>query len=173
MLVMNRTPWVKFHNVLFLASMGFGLLVYPSGQGQEKDRIIVSGDSTNPIPALIIQLTNQERTRRGLRPLTKNGSLTSAAMLHVGNMVKQNKMEHILDGKRVGDRLDFVGYQYQLCGENIAQGHRTAQAVVQAWMKSPGHRANILKPGYTEIGVATEVHPRTKEPFYCQVFGTP
>jgi hypothetical protein len=104
--------------------------------------------------AEVIELVNIERTSRGLRPLSYNWELAMAARLHSQDMADQNYVNHTsLDGREFFERIEDAGYDYATCGENIAAGFSTPAAVVQAWMSSDGHRANILKPDYCDIGV--------------------
>ena len=82
------------------------------------------------------------------------------------------------DGSTVGDRVQNSGYQYSNAGENIAAGQTTAVDVVEGWINSPGHRANILNPNYTEIGVGYEYLQNDTgsinyNHYWTQVFGTP
>jgi uncharacterized protein YkwD len=89
-------------------------------------------------------------------------------------MAQLDRMAHTLSGAdlpNLDSRLNHYGYRYLLAGENIAWNYPGAQAAVAAWMNSPGHRANVLSPNYTEIGVAVAYNSRG-EPYYCQVFGT-
>ena len=64
------------------------------------------------------------------------------------------------DGSDVGDRLDRVGYAWRTYGENVAWNQQTPAAVMDAWMNSPGHRANILNCSFTEIGVGVAQEQR-------------
>ena len=105
-------------------------------------------------------LVNRERTTRGLAPLRENGLLTSASLEHSTDMVRGHYFEHTsADGRSVGDRLRAVGYSRGFAasaGENIAFGvgkRSTPAHIVDAWMKSPPHRADILRPAFTEIGI--------------------
>lgn len=102
----------------------------------------------------VIELVNIEREARGLHPLSYNEELTVAARLHSQDMGDQNYFDHTsLDGREYYERIADAGYDYQSCGENIAAGYATPEAVVDAWMNSDGHRANILHPDYCDIGV--------------------
>jgi uncharacterized protein YkwD len=76
------------------------------------------------------------------------------------------------DGKSPFDRMTAAGYRYRMAAENIAAGYATPQAVVDGWMNSPGHRANILNCGLTQIGVgyATGGSYRT---YWTEDFATP
>ncbi|RMI30185.1 CAP domain-containing protein [Nocardia stercoris] len=75
------------------------------------------------------------------------------------------------DGTDPGDRIAAAGYTWQAYGENIAQGQADANAVVTAWMNSPGHRANILNCGFTQIGIG--IADGSGGPWWTQDFGTP
>jgi uncharacterized protein YkwD len=104
---------------------------------------------------------NAERTPRGLRPLTLNARLSSAARGHARDMAKRNYFDHTsLDGSTFLDRIRRAGYlrgaRAWSAGENIAWGTgklATPRAIGRAWMRSPGHRANILSASYREVGV--------------------
>ncbi|GAA6617247.1 CAP domain-containing protein [Scytonema sp. NUACC26] len=101
----------------------------------------------------VFELTNQERIEKGLQPLKANAELNYVADKYAEDMSNGKFFSHIEpDGSTPRDRLEEVGYEAQRIGENIAKGQRTPQQVVQAWMKSSGHRANILNRNFTEIG---------------------
>jgi uncharacterized protein YkwD len=107
-----------------------------------------------------ICLVNRERTQRGLPPLRQNSLLTTASAEHSQDMVERNYFEHTTpDGRTLGDRLRAIGYSRGIsasAGENIAYGvgYRSAPAhIVDRWMHSPGHRADILRPSFTEVGI--------------------
>jgi len=87
--------------------------------------------------------------------LSMNASLRTAARLHSADMAAQDYFSHTsLDGRTFSDRMSDAGYSGAYpWGENIAAGQSTAQAVVDAWMSSSGHCANIMKSGYRVIGV--------------------
>ena len=102
----------------------------------------------------VIELVNVEREARNLHPLSYNQELTVAARRHSQDMGDQNYFDHTsLDGKKFYERITDAGYHYQTCGENIAAGLTTPATVVDGWMNSDGHRANILDPDYCDIGV--------------------
>jgi len=106
-------------------------------------------------------LVNQERTRRGMRPLKLNIRLTRAALKHSRDMVARGYFSH--DTKGGGDfvsRIRKAGYvapnAFPSLGEDLAAGSGTlgsAQSIVESWMESPGHRANILNGKFREMGV--------------------
>lgn len=127
------------------------------------------------VAAEVVDLTNAERTRAGMPALRADARLTEAARLHAEQVAAAGRLEHVLPDARyprLEDRLAAAGYRWQAAGENLAFGQRTAAAVVDAWMQSPGHRANILHTSFTEIGVAHLVDPNGRL-YYVQVFGRP
>ncbi|WP_328347729.1 CAP domain-containing protein [Streptomyces violaceus] len=104
--------------------------------------------------AAVTDLTNRERARAGLPPLAVDPLLTSAAQAHSTDMVARAFYSHTApDGSRPWDRAAAAGSPRRSIGENIACGQRSPADVVEGWMNSPGHRANILKPGFTHIGI--------------------
>jgi uncharacterized protein YkwD len=89
-------------------------------------------------------------------------------MAHIG------RLDHVLPSEpypRPEDRLAAAGYEWQAWAENLAFGFDPA-AVVAGWMASPGHRANILNPTYTETGAGFALD-RSGRQYYAQVFGQP
>jgi uncharacterized protein YkwD len=99
--------------------------------------------------------TNNRRVAEGLAPLRLNAQLVAAARAHAHDMVARGYFAHVTpEGLGPTERAAAQGYVAAgCCGENIAQGHDSAQHVVESWMDSPGHRANILNGSYQEIGV--------------------
>ncbi|MBL8030586.1 MAG: CAP domain-containing protein [Candidatus Doudnabacteria bacterium] len=103
-----------------------------------------------------INQTNLQRQQLGLPALVENSELGRAALAKAKDMFEGQYFEHISPiGKGPGDLAEEAGYFFVAVGENLALGNFKNDAVlVQAWMDSPGHRANILSSKYTEIGVA-------------------
>lgn len=102
----------------------------------------------------VVDLTNRERTRHGLPPLAVDPVLTLAAQAHSADMIARAFYSHTSpDGSQPWDRAAVAGSRRRSIGENIACGQRSPAEVVEGWMNSPGHRANILKPGFTHIGI--------------------
>ncbi|GGV78742.1 hypothetical protein GCM10010228_47570 [Streptomyces massasporeus] len=121
--------------------------------------------------AAVIDLTNRERTRHGLPPLSADPPLTTAAQAHSADMVARAFYAHTApDGSRPWDRAAAAGSTRRSIGENIACGQRSPADVVEGWMNSPGHRANILKPGFTHIGVGFAGGGRAGM-YWTQLFG--
>lgn len=104
----------------------------------------------------VIKWTNIQRINAGLAQLSENPQLDKAARLKVEDMFNRQYFEHISPtGGNIGTLLDGVGYRYLSIGENLALGNfKNDQTLIQAWMDSPGHRANILNQHFQEIGVA-------------------
>ncbi|HTK74074.1 MAG TPA: FG-GAP-like repeat-containing protein [Gemmataceae bacterium] len=125
---------------------------------------------------------NQQRQANGLAPLVANAQLQFAASLHSMNMAAASNviglgpaMSHTLAGSpepTVVSRGDYAGYNYQSLAENIAYGFTTAADVVNAWMNSPGHRANILNPNLTQVGTSVKANAAGVL-YYTQEFGAP
>lgn len=107
--------------------------------------------------------------------LSLSAVLSRAALIHSQDMANKSFFEHRgSDGSMVGERTTRVGYKWRTVGENIANGAETAEAVVDMWLKSPGHCANIMAPGFTEIGIAFAVDRDSDAGIYwTQVFARP
>jgi len=104
----------------------------------------------------VVQWTNTQRAKYGLQPLKENTKLDASAEIKAQNMLKNQYFAHESPtGARVDDLVVSVGYDFIAIGENLALGNfKDDETLVQAWMDSPGHRANILNNKYQEIGVA-------------------
>lgn len=102
----------------------------------------------------VVELTNQERANHGLAPLQIDEDLSKVAREKSRDMAANNYFSHT--SPTYGSPFDMMnqyGISYSSAGENIAQGQTTPAQVVDAWMNSEGHRANILNGDYTHIGV--------------------
>ncbi|MFI7586777.1 CAP domain-containing protein [Spongisporangium articulatum] len=142
-----------------------------SGGSSSGGGTTTSGGSS--VAAQVVSLTNKERAKAGCGALSTNAKLTSVAQAHSVDMAKNNYFDHnSQNGDTPFDRMKAAGYSYRTAAENIAKGQRTAADVMDAWMNSEGHRANILNCGLTQIGVGY-----TKDaggtPYWTQDFGTP
>ena len=99
--------------------------------------------------------------------LSWNCTLENVAYKHSRDMGKRNVFSHTeSDGLSVGDRVKNAGYDWSAVGENIAAGQNTIDAVMNVWLKSPGHCANIMSPSYTEIGAASYIVSGSDYPIY-------
>ena len=116
----------------------------------------------------VVRLTNQARAGNGCRPLIHDAKLRTAADRHSADMAARRYFDHDSpEGWSAGDRIRVAGFApVRTWGENIAMGQRTAAQVVQGWLNSTGHRANIMNCGFTHIGVGHHA----KGPHWTQVF---
>ena len=115
-----------------------------------------SGSSQTSYAAQVVSLVNAERAKYGLSALTMDSSVTAAAQVRAGELYRS--FSHTRpDGRSCFTALREAGASYSGAGENIAYGQRSPEAVMQAWMNSSGHRANILSNKYTKIGVGYTV----------------
>ncbi len=125
----------------------------------------------------VVELVNQHRAARGLSQLTVTTPLTNAAIWKSRHMARYVYMAHADPAppvaRSVGDRLLACGYPASSAGwgENIAYGYTSADAVMQGWLNSPGHRANIENPSYRAIGVGAAA-ASTGRLYWTQEFGT-
>src|SRR5437588_1464029 len=119
----------------------------------------------------VLDLTNQQRKNAGLAELTPNPKLFQAARDHAARMAARNRIAHTLDGQGPGERLAAAGYRSFGWAENIAMGQSTPAEVVQSWMNSSGHRANILSR-HAEIGIGIAATADGTR-YWAQVFGNP
>jgi uncharacterized YkwD family protein len=123
-------------------------LIYP---GQKVNIPELGGIKS--IESQVITLTNQERAKNGLKPLMANWELSRVARYKAMDMRDKNYFSHT--SPTYGDPFTMMknfGIAYTAAAENIAAGQKTPQEVVQSWMNSSGHRANILSTTYTQIG---------------------
>ncbi|MQY36773.1 hypothetical protein SRB17_47750 [Streptomyces sp. RB17] len=133
--------------------------------------------STPPAPSApaddvgqVVALVNKERAGAGCGPLTEDPQLEKAAQSHSDDMAARQFFDHTNpDGADPGQRITAAGYRWSTYGENIARGQQTAAAVMESWMNSPGHRANILNCSFKDVGVG--VHKGAGGPWWTQDFG--
>jgi uncharacterized protein YkwD len=142
-----------------------GVLTRPGDDAQGvPDTAACPGSGTMPSPAAIqatreavICLLNAERAKHGLLPLRHHPLLELASQRHSDDMARRKFFEHDTpDGVDPQERMTAVGYRPPWTGENLYAGTDTEATPVRAldgWMNSPGHRANILRPEFTEVGV--------------------
>ena len=110
-------------------------------------------------------LLNARRREAGLRPLTSSTPLARAARAHSEDMGRRRFFAHDTpDGTEPAERITAAGYRRSgvMVGENLAWGEETAATpaeIVEGWMESPGHRANILRPEFREIGIGLAYEP--------------
>ncbi|MCE0536928.1 CAP domain-containing protein [Kineosporia rhizophila] len=130
-----------------------------------------SGDST--LATAVIKIVNTERAAAGCEPVTQDQALTQAALTHSEKMEAANQMSHQLPGEAdLGTRFTAAGYTgWRSIGENVAYGYTSAASVMDGWMNSAGHKANILNCSFDDIGVAA-VTGDNGTIWWTQTFGT-
>lgn len=138
-----------FAYVLLLAVFNLGIRFF---HGQLPD---VLGYATDIRVEALLAGTNSKRAEAGLSSLTLNSPLSQAAAAKAADMFANNYWAHNSPiGKSPWDFIIGAGYRYTLAGENLAKNFQTSGGVVDAWMESPTHKANIVKAGYKEVGFA-------------------
>ncbi|KNY30033.1 Sporulation uncharacterized protein YkwD [Pseudobacteroides cellulosolvens ATCC 35603 = DSM 2933] len=136
--ILTQNPQVKNAN-----------LIYP---GQKL--IIPSQSSTKAYEDEVLRLVNVERAKNGLPALKSDWQLSRVARYKSQDMVNKGYFSHT--SPTYGSpfkMMESFGIRFSAAGENIAYGQRTPAEVMNGWMNSPGHRANILSPSFTHIGV--------------------
>jgi hypothetical protein len=164
-----RKPWLIFFVAIVLTSEGVFLLDVIARQSAFDFVAAV-------LPGEVIALTNDQRTQNAVASVTENHLLDQAAQAKAEDMAAHGYFSHVgPDGKAPWEWVKEAGYVYQNAGENLAVHFVDSSDVVNAWMESPSHRANIVKPVYTEIGVGVAQGMYQGEPatYVVQYFGTP
>jgi uncharacterized YkwD family protein len=121
----------------------------PAGQAQQG-----SAEATQ-FAQQVLDLVNQERAKAGVGALTMSAELSNMAMVKAQDMYNNNYFDH--NSPTHGSPFDMMkafGITYNTAGENIAKGQSSPSQVMNDWMNSPGHRANILNSSFTSIGIA-------------------
>ena len=130
----------------------------------------------------IVEMTNVFRKENQLGDLKPNAALAAAARAFAEYLAKTGKFAHEADGREPQQRAEAQGYRYCLVAENLAtnldsrgfESRQLAREAVEGWKASPGHRANMLQAGVTEIGVAVARAPDNDPKFISvQLFGRP
>lgn len=136
----------------------------------------VLGFATDITIEKLYSLTNQERAKQNLPALTYNEKLTAAAAEKGHDMFAHNYWAHYSPlGKTPWDFIMDSGYKYEYAGENLAKNFLFSSAVVDAWMKSPSHKDNLLKKDFTDVGfaVVNGVLNGEETTLVVQMFGKP
>lgn len=125
-------------------------MIYPG----DKVTIPLLDANTTNIEQQVVNLVNQQRAKNGLASLTLNWQVSRVARYKSQDMCDKNYFSH--QSPTYGSPFDMLkqfNINYTVAGENIAKGQKTAQAVMNSWMNSQGHRENILNKNFTQIGV--------------------
>ncbi|GAA2873298.1 CAP domain-containing protein [Streptomyces mexicanus] len=122
--------------------------------------------------AAVLQLTNAARAKAGCKPLRLSPALDRAARRHARDLTRHHRYSHTgSDGSGPGERIRRAGYRWHLAGENLYRGPHNAREAVRGWMRSPGHRANILNCAYGHTGIAVQGPPSHR--MWVQEFTAP
>jgi hypothetical protein len=164
-----RGSWLVFFLALVLVAEGF--LVSNLITRQSSTTFLAA-----VLPAEVITLTNTQRIQNKVGTVTENTVLDAAATAKAQDMAAKGYFSHIgPDGKEPWAWIQGAGYDYQYAGENLAVRFVDSKDVVNAWMASPTHRANMVKASYTQIGVgvAQGMYQGQQATFVVQYFASP
>ena len=129
-------------------------------------------DEADRMNKQLLEAHNKARADAKLPPLAIDARLTEAARRHARDMAEHEKMTHEgSDGSRPDERVKRAGYHFVRTGENVAEGQESVDKVLESWMNSPEHKANILGE-FTQMGAARAVD-ESGEPYWCVDFGKP
>jgi hypothetical protein len=150
----NHRAKILHHKSLLILIVGLflGNLLLQLGERTYPD---VLGIAHSINEAELLSLTNEKRKEAGLQPLRLNQELTQAASGKAHDMLTKHYWAHTSpDGVTPWVFIKGSGYEYVYAGENLARGFTSSSDVVNAWMASPGHKANLLSANYEDIGFA-------------------
>ena len=146
--------------LLLTASLGFAAAVSVHAQTDARALKLINDARSRPRRC-------GAQTFPAAKPLTVNAKLAQAALLHSREMAEHSDMTHEgRDTSTPAERVTREGYRWSAAGENVAAGQKTTDAVVAAWLASPGHCANIMNGQYTEMGIASAVNDRDRYGVY-------
>ena len=116
---------------------------------------VTPGAAQSTYASRVQDYVNAARIENGMSALPAHAKLSQAAIIHARDMAANGFVDHTgSDESTLQDRVTRTGYPWTLVAENVAAGQKTVQEVVRDWMKSPGHKANILNTEIREIGTA-------------------
>ncbi|NLB33736.1 MAG: hypothetical protein GX818_08260 [Tissierellia bacterium] len=140
----------------------------PAAPIEKNDTTVSSSNLT--YEQKVVELVNVERQKAGLSTLKMDSAISNVARAKSKDMAVNNYFAHQSPTYgSAGDMLRQFGISWSAWGENIASGQRTPEIVVNAWMNSPGHRANILSNNFSKIGVGY-VTNSNGTPYWTQIF---
>jgi hypothetical protein len=158
----HRPHLIRAHGLIVMAALILGVQFTAFAMQPAAIRVVHGGQvldyATGSItPIDLFNLTNQERVAYGVAPLKLNAELNKSAELKAQNMFDQDYWNHVSPACiQPWYWFTLAGYNYTYAGENLAKDFDTSEGVMQGWMNSPGHKANILDPNYTDVGFAVE-----------------
>jgi uncharacterized protein YkwD len=146
------------------------LLLHP---GEAPAQSVSCGQTPAAVARDLTRQVNAQRAAQGLSAVAASPRLDAVAQAHACDMARRGRMGHDgSDGSNLGQRLGRGGYRFGLAAENIAHGFDSVAAVTQSWMQSPGHRANILRPAATDLGVGV-AQPAEGRPYWVLLLAAP
>lgn len=149
----NYTAKLLHHDFLTVYLIAALILTAAVSQIQKTGDIL--GFATDVTTEKLFELTNSERAKNNMPELEYNDKLSEAAKLKAENMFKQNYWSHYgPEGETPWQFILETGYQYEYAGENLAKNFLFSDGIVDAWMKSPTHKDNLLRYEYTDVGFA-------------------
>lgn len=154
---------MKKKMILVIAFVAATAALY--GQSLDKDVMLLE---INKARSMKCKCGNE--TQKAAPALVWDDKLTEAAQKHANDMSSKNFFSHKgSDKSSVDERIEREGFEWQLVGENIADGYMSEAHVIEGWMDSPGHCKNMMNPGFSHVGVAVSSDGR----YWVQVFATP
>jgi len=152
------------------------LAVFPAPQDASKaaaaSREAPDAAEADRLNRRLLEAHNKVRAEDERPPLAIDAKLTEAARRHAADMAEHEKMSHDgSDGSTPDERVKRAGYHFIRTAENVAEGQQDVDQVLEAWMNSPGHKANILGP-YSQMGAGRAIDD-SGAPYWCVCFGTP
>ncbi|MFF7178540.1 CAP domain-containing protein [Streptomyces sp. NPDC008121] len=141
----------------------------PASTAPASARVVPGSGKAAPYIDRVISLVNAERDRAGCGPLRHDRRLRSAAQAHADDMSARNYYGHENpEGRNAGDRITAAGYSWSVWAENIHRGPKTPAAAMREWMRSDGHRHNILNCAFKDIGIGLSLN--ADGPWWVQNF---
>jgi uncharacterized protein YkwD len=133
--------------------------------------VTTSGSAATAVDREHVRAINSARASAGTSPVRACPSLRRAAQAHAHDLAVSGVLSHAgTDGSTPGSRARSAGYRVDGIGENVAVGYPGVVQVMEAWLASPGHRANLLHGAYRHVGVATTASA-DGQVYWVQVFG--
>lgn len=164
--------WLIAFSILVIV----GIVGAPFVKSQSNKLGFVLGYASDITTNQVLVLTNQQRAQSGLAALAMSNQLSSAASAKAADMFQNQYWAHVSpSGREPWDFISASGYGYRVAGENLARDFNHSSDMVQAWMDSPTHRANIMNGRYTETGLAVVngVLQGVETTLVVQMFGAP
>jgi Cysteine-rich secretory protein family len=151
----HRPHLIRAHGLALMALLIIGVQVTANVLRPPDLRVLAYATDITPLD--LFNQTNQQRADNGLPPLRLDARLNESAGLKANNMFAQDYWAHVSPtGIQPWYWFTQAGYPYAYAGENLAKDFDSTSGTIQGWMNSPGHRANILNPNYTDVGFAVE-----------------